>query len=396
MARSLVPAALLLGNFAVGTSILAPAGMLPALSEAFSVTIREASLLITLGAVVLGVGTPLVSGWTSRMDRRLLLASSLGIIAVAQVASALTDSFGVLLATRLVMLTAAAPFTPQAAGVVGALVPVERRAGTIAFVFLGWSLAAALGMPLVSTLSGRLGIDVTYAVLAGLALLAFVLVAAHLPRGLRTEPVDLEAWADLVRDPSVLLLLLITVLLTAGQFMTFTFLGPLLVRLAQASADAVGVVFALFGLMGLIGNVTASRIVGRIGPYRTSVAAVLAMVSGAVLWAVGAGSLVVMALGMAIWGLGFASSNSMQQARLVATAPSYAGASVALNSSSLYLGQAVGSALGGALFEHTLDRAIGFGTVGLLLLALGALALTRPRARTASVARTEALSSENA
>ena len=61
-----------------------------------------------------------------------------------------------------------------------------------------------------------------------------------------------------------------------------------------------------------------------------------------------------MAVSVAIWGLGFASTNSMQQVRLVGAAPALASASVSLNTSVLYIGQAVGSAIGGFLYARDL------------------------------------------
>ena len=382
MARRFAPASLLLGNFVIGTSVLAPTGMLPQLASGFDVTIREASLLVTFGAVMLCIGTPLLSWLTSPMDRRVLLTSSLFIVALSQLASAFAPSYGSLLALRLLMLAAAAPFTPQAAGVAGLLVPLEQRASTISFVFLGWSIAAAVGIPMIATIAGSLGFQTSYVILSGVALLATALVAWRLPSALRTAPVQLSTWGTLLREPSVLRLLSLTILLTAGQFVVITFFGPLLSKLTQADANTVGLTFAIFGIAGFVGNLLASRIVSRWGAYRTSLAATSAMAVGVSSWALGAGTFPAMAIGVAIWGLGFASTNSMQQARLVASAPLFAGAAVALNSTSLYVGQALGSALGGLLFEQGQLVLMGFASAALIFLALGVLVTTRPRAET--------------
>jgi predicted MFS family arabinose efflux permease len=368
----------MLGNFVIGTSVMAPTGMLPELAAAFDVSIREASLLITVGAIVLCIGTPLISWATSRMDRRRLLVSALVIVSAAQLLGSLTHSLWLLLGARVLMVAAAAPFTPQAAGAVSLLVPVERRASAISFIFLGWSLSAALGIPLVAMLAHHFGWAAPYRLVSALGLATAALVAWRLPRGLSTPPVDLRAWLTLLRTRTVGLLLLLTVLLTAGQFIVFTFLGPLLARLAHATPERIGFVFALFGFTGFLGNVFASRVVASWGPFRTSLAAVLAMWLGILFWMAGAGTFLVMALGSAIWGLGFASSNSMQQARLAASAPLLAGAAVALNSSSLYVGQALGSALGGALFARGLDRMLGYGAFAFMSGALLVLVATRP------------------
>lgn len=378
-ARPLIPLALMVGNFVIGTSIMGPAAMLNDLARSLRVSVQHASVLITAGAVVLCIGTPLISWATSRFDRRVLLASSLFVVAVAQLASAMVTSFSALLALRVVMVAAAAPFTPQAAGVVGLLSPLEKRASTISFVFLGWSLAAAFGMPLMATLASRFGHQTTFFAFGLIGFAALALLLASLPGGLKTAPLDLSSWSTLLSSRIVRSLLLLTVLLTSGQFIVFTFMGPLLKRLVHADAQTIGFVFGLYGIMGLIGNVAATRSVARLGAYRTSLLAVLAMTIGSAIWAVGASVFVPMVLGAAIWGLGFASSNSMQQARLVAAAPALAGASVALNSSFLYVGQAIGSGLGGALFARELDVANGYGAFAFMLLGLGVLWTTRPR-----------------
>jgi predicted MFS family arabinose efflux permease len=102
-------------------------------------------------------------------------------------------------------------------------------------------------------------------------------------------------------------------------------------------------------------------------------------------WALGSGSLALMAAAVAIWGLGFASTNSMQQVRLVAAAPALAPVTVSLNTSVLYIGQAVGSATGGALFARDLLHTIGFVAVGFVVAALVIVAVTRPRPAVATV-----------
>jgi predicted MFS family arabinose efflux permease len=93
-----------------------------------------------------------------------------------------------------------------------------------------------------------------------------------------------------------------------------------------------------------------------------------------------------MAGAVAIWGLGFASTNSMQQVRLVAAAPQLASATVALNTSVLYIGQAVGSAIGGLLFARELLHPLGFVAVGFVVAALVLVILTRPRPTVAATA----------
>ena len=127
----------MLGNIVTGCSVLAPAGMLGELSSGLDISIRTAGLLITFGAIVLCIGSP-VSAWlTSRIERRTLLTITLAVLAFTNFASAFAPDYTSLLVIRLVMLAVGALYTPQAAGTAGLIVPEQKRGSTIAYIFLG-------------------------------------------------------------------------------------------------------------------------------------------------------------------------------------------------------------------------------------------------------------------
>jgi MFS transporter, DHA1 family, inner membrane transport protein len=369
----------MLGNIVTGCSVLAPAGMLSELSRDLDVSIRAAGLLITFGAIVLCIGSPLAAWLTSRIERRTLLAATLAGLAITNIASAFAPDYNSLLIIRLVMLTVGALYTPQAAGTAALIVPLEKRGSTIAYIFLGWSLAAAVGLPLITFFASRFGWHAVYAGIGALGCLSFLLLAWRLPAGLMGAPVDLKTWVDVGRNRMIVLLLLITTLQMSGQFVVFTFMGPLLARLTNAGPDGIGLVFALYGVFGFIGIAIATRIVDSWGAYKTSLLFTVVMLTGITGWALSAGIYSLMAGSVAIWGLGFASTNSMQQVRLVSAAPTLASASVSLNTSVLYIGQAVGSAIGGLVFARDWLHGAGFVSMAFVGLALATVILTGPQ-----------------
>ena len=377
MAPRFTPTVLLFGNFVIGTSIVAPGGMLAELSSDLAVSIRAAGLLVTFGAAALCIFSPLSAWLTGRMDRRALLVGIVLIVGLGNLLSAFASCYAVLMAVRLLMMAVAAPYTPQAAGVVGLIEAPERRGGTIAYIFLGWSLAMAVGLPLVTMIASSYGWRGAYLFIAALSLVNVPLLIWRLPGRIAGSAVALSTWIELARSPVVVMLLVITALHMAGQFVVFTFMAPLLKQLADASPAAIAMVFALYGIFGFIGNLAASRVVDRWGGYRTSLVFVCILLVGVAIWSVGAGHLPLMALGVGLWGMGFASTNSMQQVRLVSAAPSAAGASVSLNTSFLYIGQAIGSAIGGMLFARGLFYAAGYVAASFIVVALGLVLLTR-------------------
>jgi predicted MFS family arabinose efflux permease len=371
--------AMLLGNFVVGVSVLGPAGMITELAQGLGVTIQTAGLLVTFGAVVLCVASPLLVWRTSRMDRRVMLGGTIAVLAVGHFASALAPSYGVLLALRLGMLAVAAIFTPQAASTVTLMTSERERSGAISFVFLGWSSAVALGLPLVALSTTQWGWRGTYVVIGLIATASGLLLWTRLPRGLKGQPVDLSTWGALARNRLVLLLLSITALWLGGQFVVFPYVAPLLADMAGASGRVAALLFALYGFLGVAGNLAASRLVGTWGPYATSRIFLVIMMAGALSWLAGAGNVVAMGMAMGLWGLGFAAFNSMQQARLIAAAPDLGSASVALNTSAIYVGQGMGSAIGGALYSAGRLETIGIVATAFMAAALVGLLMSRPR-----------------
>jgi predicted MFS family arabinose efflux permease len=377
--RRFAPTALMIGNIVTGCSVLAPAGMLVELSSDLGVTVRDAGLLITFGAVVLCVGSPLTAWLTSRIERRALLTLTLAVLALANAASAFAPDYSSLLVIRLIMLAVGALYTPQAAGTAALIVAPEKRGSAIAYIFLGWSLAAAVGLPLITFVASRYGWRAAYGGIGAIGTFSFLLLAWRLPGGLIGARVDLKTWADVGRNRMIVLLLSITTLQMSGQFVVFTFMGPLLSKLTGARPDAVGLVFALYGIFGFVGITIATRIVDSWGAFKTSVLFTALMLAGVTGWALSAGIYPLMACSVAVWGLGFASTNSMQQVRLVGAAPPLASASVSLNTSVLYVGQAVGSAIGGVLYARDLLYSAGYVAACFVALALAMVILTKPR-----------------
>jgi predicted MFS family arabinose efflux permease len=375
-------AALALGNFVIGLGMLAPAGMMADLSSGLGVSIGAVGLLIGFGAAVVCLSPPLVAWATSRVDRRALLSAVMLWVAVGHIASALAPDFPSLLGIRLAMLALAGAFTPLAAGAAALLVSAEEGAAAISSVLLGWALAIAVWLPLISLTAPQIGWAGTYALIGGLAAVSFLALLAGLPKGLKGTPVIFATWLAVGRSRALVLLLLITSLLATGQYVVIAFAGPLLIRLTNATPGKIAVLFALFGVMTLAGNFCASRVVRRWGAFTTSAVFMACVVFGARLWAFGAGIYPSMAAGAAIWGFGFAAVTAMQQVRLIMTAPLLATASVAINNTALYLGQAIGSGIGGAMFARGDLYAMGFVRLAPVGLSFGILWLKRAAPKT--------------
>ncbi|HSW18089.1 MAG TPA: MFS transporter, partial [Ramlibacter sp.] len=264
-------------------------------------------------------------------------------------------------------MVAPAIFTPQAAACVGLLVPPEQRGRAITFVFLGWSVASVLGMPIGAFVGGTLGWESAFAVVGLLSFAAAVWVWRAMPDGVRPPALSAADWRETLRSKALMLCVLVTVLYAAGQFVLFSYFAPYYKLKIAITPGELSLLLMWFGMFGLIGNMLMSRNIDRFGASRSVMVGIAAMALSLLIWPLGT-SLILAGLVSIPWALGCFSSNSAQQARLVAIAPALASASVALNSSAMYAGQAIGAASGGWLIARDgMDTLHWAGFAGLLL-----------------------------
>ena len=257
----------------------------------------------------------------------------------------------------------------QAASAIGLFIPQQHRAGSVAFIFLGWSVALAIGVPLVSLLGAHFGWSATYLALSGASAVAMILVFATVPAGLETPPLSVAAWKAVFSNRKVQLLLAVTCIFLAGQFTEYPFVAAHLKSAAGAGASTIAILFAVYGFAGVIGAMIAASVIDRFGGPRTTRVSLALAIFGMSIWSLSGASLVLAGLGLVLWGAGASPAIAAQQARLIAADPN-AAATVALNTSLLYAGQAIGTSLGGwTLASGHADRS-GLVAVALIVIAL--------------------------
>ena len=368
--RANVRWALMFGNFVIGCGVMSVAGTLNDLSRSLHVSVALAGQLIAIAAATMAFGAPLLAGWVAGFDRRRLLALALLWYGIGHALSALMPSYAALWPVRAITMLAAAVFTPQAAAAIGFMATPHECGRAITFIFLGWSVASVLGLPLSAWIGETHGWSVAFEAIAALALIAAVWVYAVMPDGVRPAALSLRAWADVLTNPVLMAMVLVTALSGAGQFTLFSYFTPYYKHALGASTEQITLLLAWFGMFGLIGNVVLTRVIDRVGP-NVAVAVTLSMIALSLLaWPL-ASSFAATAIVLVPWALGCFASNSTQQARLGLTTPALAPALMALNTSAIYLGQAVGAASGGWLIAHGGYAPLHWFGLAWLLVAIG-------------------------
>ncbi|EST39514.1 hypothetical protein N566_01520, partial [Streptomycetaceae bacterium MP113-05] len=264
--RSRMPAAVYvlgLSVFALGTSEFMLSGILEPLARDMDVSIPQAGLLVSAFAIGMVVGAPLLAAATLRLPRRTTLIALLAVFGLGQVAGALSPSYEVLFASRVVSALACAGFWAVGAAVAVSLVPVNARARAMAVMVGGLSIANIAGVPAGAFLGQSAGWRAAFWAVAAMSAAGLVGVVAMVPR---TKPPTGDAAPNLRRELRIyrdrqVWVTLVTIAATAATgFCVFSYLSPILTRTAGLSESWVPWVLALFGFGALIGTSVGGRV----------------------------------------------------------------------------------------------------------------------------------------
>ncbi len=374
----------LLGNFVIGFGVLMVPGGLNDISHDLQVSVAQAGLLITAGSILMCLSAPVFATVLARHDRRKLLTYVMLWYGLAHALCVFMPSFNEILWLRVVAMVAPAIFTPQAAACMGQLASPQTRGKAITFVFLGWSLASVIGMPVAAWMSEVYGWRSVFVLQAVLSAISAAWVWVVLPKGLMPPVMSLSAWRQTFASQPLMFTVLVTVISASGQFVLTAYLAPYYKFALNTSPADMSLLFGWFGACGLLGNVLLSKNIDRLGAAKAVNFGLLLMSLSLLCWSLGTTVWWALLL-LTPWGLGMFATNSAQQARLIQISPALASGSVALNTSAIYLGQAIGAAGGGWIIQHNAMMQLHwFGGIGVLLalaMSLAAARATRRQAR---------------
>ncbi|MCO6006981.1 MFS transporter [Actinoallomurus purpureus] len=373
--------ALAIGAFGIGTTEFVIMGLLPEVATDYSVTIPTAGLLVTGYALGVLIGAPLMTVLGTRITRKRMLMLLMALFTVGNLTSALAPSFGVMFAGRIVTSLAHGAFFGIGSVVAADLVPPQKKAGAIATMFTGLTVANVVGVPLGTLVGQHYGWRVTFLIVAALGVAGFAGIARLVPEQPRPQGVHLRHELNAFRNTQVLLAMAMTVLGFGGVFAAITYIAPMMTHIAGFGDASVTWLLVLFGLGMVGGNLLGGRYADRrLMPMLYVTLGALALVLA--LFTVTAHHKIAAAITIALIGaLGFATVPPLQKRVLdqAAGAPTLASA---VNIGAFNLGNALSAWLGGMViaagFGYTAPNWIGALLTGsALVLAVVSGALER-------------------
>jgi predicted MFS family arabinose efflux permease len=261
--------ALTLSAFAIGTTEFVIVGLIPTIAASLQVSLPSAGLLVSLYALGVAIGAPVLTALTARVPRKRLLIGLMMLFTAGNLLAWMAPGYGALMAARVLTGLAHGVFFSIGSTIATSLVAKEKAASAIALMFTGLTVALVTGVPLGTFIGQHYGWQATFlavsllgvVAIAGSALLVPANIAGSKPSGLATQ-------LAVLKKPRLLLVYAMTTLGYGGTFIAFTFLAPILQQVAGFSAGSVSLVMLVYGVSVAAGNIWGGRLADRKGPVR--------------------------------------------------------------------------------------------------------------------------------
>ncbi|MFM4772393.1 MFS transporter [Aeromonas caviae] len=349
--------ALTLSAFAIGTTEFVIVGLIPTIAEQLNVSLPSAGLLVSLYALGVAIGAPVLTALTGKLPRKWLLVGLMALFTVGNLLAWQAPGYESLIVARILTGLAHGVFFSVGSTIATGLVAKEKAASAIAIMFSGLTVALVTGVPLGTWIGQVFGWRETFLVVSLLGLVAMVgsllLVPGNLPKGAASSV--REQLSVLTKKP-LLLVYAKTALGYGGAFTAFTFLAPILQQVSGFSAGAVSLILLVYGASVAVGNIWGGKLADRMGPLPALKLLFAGLAVVLLVLTFTAPHPVLAVLTVLVWGA-FAFGNVPGLQVLVVKqaerhTPNAVDVASGLNIAAFNVGIALGSVVGGFVVEH--------------------------------------------
>lgn len=350
--------ALTISAFAVGTTEFVIVGLLPTIATDLGVSLPSAGLLVSLYALGVTIGAPVLTAAAGRMPRKHLLLALMALFIAGNASASLSLSYEALVAARFLTGLAHGVFFAIASTIATDLVPENKQSSAIALVFLGLTVALVTGVPFGTWIGQNFGWQSTFLGVVVLGVAGFVASAVLIPSNLRqVAPPTLGQQLEVLTDTRLLLVYAMTAIGYGGTFVAFTYLAPILTDVTGFGASSVSLVMLVYGGSVAVGNILGGKASDRVGPVRSLMGIFAGLAILLAVFGFAAPHPVAAVATIAVWGA-FAFANVPPlQVYVVQLAkqrtPNAVDVASGLNIGAFNLGISLGAVIGGFVVENS-------------------------------------------
>lgn len=256
--------ALTITAFGIGTTEFVIVGLLPTVAKDLAISIPSAGLLVSLYAIGVAIGAPILTALTSRFPRKPLLISIVLLFIIGNIFATLAPGFITLVIARVLTGFAHGIYFSIGSTIAASLVKEEKRATAISIMFAGLTLAIVTGVPLGTFIGQHFGWRATFVGVSILGIIGLVSSVMLLPNTLKNaKGIALTAQLKVLTNKKLILAFLMTAMGYGGTFVVFTYLSPILQEITGLQESTVTVILLIYGIAIAIGNLVGGKIANK-------------------------------------------------------------------------------------------------------------------------------------
>ncbi|WP_144510325.1 MFS transporter [Bacillus sp. FJAT-22090] len=253
--------ALAVSAFAIGTTEFISVGLLPLISHDLDISLTTAGLTVSLYALGVMFGAPVLTSLTARMPRKTLLLWIMVVFIVGNGIAASATNVGILLVARVISAFSHGVFMSIGSTIAADLVPENRRASAISIMFTGLTVATITGVPIGTFIGQQFGWRFAFVAIVIIGIVGFIANSILVPSDLRKgTPTTIRDQVKLVTNSRILLVLAITAFGYGGTFVVFTYLSPLLQKITGFGQGSIAIILLIYGIAIAIGNMIGGKL----------------------------------------------------------------------------------------------------------------------------------------
>lgn len=261
--------ALTLSAFAIGTTEFVIVGLIPSMANDLQVSLPSAGLLVSLYALGVAIGAPVLTALTGKWNRKSVLLGVMSLFVIGNLLAWQAPGYPTLVLARILTGLAHGVFFSIGSTIATGLVPKEKAASAIAIMFTGLTVALVTGVPLGTYIGQQFGWQSTFLIVALLGLIALLGSMLLVPRNLPQPPATkLVSQLKVLTQPRLLLVYAITALGYGGTFTAFTFLAPILEQVSGFSTHMISLIMLVYGVSVAVGNLWGGKLADKMGPIK--------------------------------------------------------------------------------------------------------------------------------
>lgn len=261
---------LLFGGLSIGMTEFLVMGVLPDISRTLSISIPEAGHLISIYALGVVIGAPLMVGLAGDYPPKKVLMGLMLMVFVFNSLFSIAPNYGLLLVARFFAGLPHGAFFGMGAVVASRLAKPGREARSVSVMFAGLTVANIIGVPLGTYIGHNLSWRLSFGVIALFALIAIVCIRLWMPVLEAKGGTSFKESMKIFGKTDLWLVIGISAIGTGGFFAWISYIAPVMTHVAGFSGNMVTVIMVIIGLGMAAGNFVGGRLADKFSPLITT------------------------------------------------------------------------------------------------------------------------------